>query len=238
MTASSGSRSATSSEEDRGAAPTGDPVREEILAQAIQLFRHFGFAKTSMSDIAGRCSMSPANLYRYFRNKQAIGLAAVNRHFISAESAVREAMAAAPADPEARIRALSRAIVSHTVRSMDDNPRMIELAEFVVEDLEGWEMLERHILWRREQIMRELERGVAAGQFAPIADVERAAIAFQHAIKAFNMPFALARWKDRRTVLPELEGVLDLVFRGIRRPEALAPDHDRSSPRGDPADAD
>ena len=29
--------------------------------------------------------------------------------------------------------------------------------------------------------------------------------------------YARRQWRDRSTVMPELEGVLDLVFKGIRR---------------------
>lgn len=207
----------------RAAGPLPDdaanPVREEIIEHAEDLLCHYGFSKTNMADIARRCSMSSANLYRYFRNKQAIGLAVVERHFRAEEAAAREAMAAAPADPEARIRALIRAVVGHTVAAMEENPKLIELAEFVCDDEEGWALLEAHIRWRRARIREEIEAGNAAGTFA-VADPERGAIALQHAVKAFNMPFALARWRDKSTVLPELEGVLDLVFTGIRRPGA------------------
>lgn len=196
--------------------PAG-PVRAEILSQAGRLFCHYGFAKTNMADIARACEMSTANLYRYFKNKRAIGLAAVLEHFRGEEANASAAMQSAPNEPEARIRALARAIVSYTLAAMEENPKMIELAEFVVEDPEAWSLLEAHIHWRRTRIMEELVAGTAAGEFA-VADPERTAIALQHAIKAFNMPFALARWRDKSTVMPELEGVLDLVFSGIRGP--------------------
>ena len=54
-----------------------DATRYEILRHAEDLFGHYGFSKTNMADIAERAKMSPGNLYRYYRNKQAIGLAVV-----------------------------------------------------------------------------------------------------------------------------------------------------------------
>ncbi len=208
--------------ETEARSPEAAAVRAEILAQATELFHHYGFSKTSMSDIAGRCDMSPANLYRYFRNKKAIGLAAVAAHFRAEEADIEAAMAAAPPEPEARIRAILVASVSHTVAVMDESPRMIELAEFLVEHEEGLALLDAHILWRRGKIRAELERGAAAGVFR-VDDAERMAISLQHAVKAFCMPFALARWRDRSTVIPELEGVLDLCFTGIRAGPAAGP---------------
>ncbi|GMG81351.1 hypothetical protein LNKW23_05640 [Paralimibaculum aggregatum] len=191
-------------------------IRGEILDEAEALFCHYGFWKTNMSDIARACGMSTANLYRYFRNKQAIGLAAVGRHFSAEEAVGAAAIAEAGPDPEARIRALLRAVVRHTVEAMDTYPKMIEMAEFVCGDEEGYSLLEAHIRWRREQIAAALAEGAAAGAF-DVDDAERTAIALQHAVKAFCMPFSLAQWRDRTTVMPELEAVLDLAFRGIRR---------------------
>ncbi len=190
-------------------------TREEILAHARELFCHYGFWKTNMSEIAGRCGMSTANLYRYFRNKQAIGLACVESHFEDAKVHIEAALAASGANPEARIRAILRAGVCHIVTEMERNPKLIELADFVAGDEDGWALLQRYFRWRRARIVEALEDGRAAGDFA-FEDTERTAIALQHSVKAFNLPFALARWRDRSTVLPEFEGVVDLVLRGIR----------------------
>ena len=63
---------------DRNAA-TRDPedTRGFIVEQSMELFAHYGYSKTNIGDIAQACSMSAGNLYRYFRNKQAIGHAVV-----------------------------------------------------------------------------------------------------------------------------------------------------------------
>ncbi len=193
-------------------------TRDEILAHAHALFCHYGFSKTNMSEIAGRCGMSTANLYRYFRNKQAIGLAVVGTHFADARREIEAALAAAGPDPEARIRAILSAGVRHIVSEMEANPRLIELADFVAADEEGWALLQRYFRWRRALIVEALEDGNRSGRF-DVADPERTAIALQHAVKAFNLPFALARWRDRATVIPEFDEVVDLVFAGIRAKE-------------------
>lgn len=44
-------------------------TRARILAAAERRFKHYGFAKTTIVDIASDCSMSHANVYRFFRNK-------------------------------------------------------------------------------------------------------------------------------------------------------------------------
>jgi AcrR family transcriptional regulator len=53
-------------------APESDYARKtraRILAAAEKRFRHYGFAKTTIVDVANDCAMSHANVYRFFRNK-------------------------------------------------------------------------------------------------------------------------------------------------------------------------
>jgi AcrR family transcriptional regulator len=47
-------------------------TRARILAAAEKRFKHYGFAKTTIVDIADDCAMSHANIYRFFRNKTEI----------------------------------------------------------------------------------------------------------------------------------------------------------------------
>ena len=46
--------------------------RVKILTEAERLFRHYGYSKTTMADIADGCDMSAANLYRFFPSKLAL----------------------------------------------------------------------------------------------------------------------------------------------------------------------
>src|SRR5262245_35543941 len=54
--------------------PVGRDVdrRVHILAAAERAFLREGFHATSMQDVAAEAGMSPGNLYRYFRSKEAI----------------------------------------------------------------------------------------------------------------------------------------------------------------------
>jgi Transcriptional regulator len=49
-----------------------DPVREEILQGARQLFERFGFKKTTMEDIAKQIGKSKSSLYYYYKTKEEI----------------------------------------------------------------------------------------------------------------------------------------------------------------------
>lgn len=192
-----------------------EATRHEILRHSVDLFSHYGFLKTNISDIAGRAGMSPANLYRYFRNKQAIGLAVVDQHFQQSRAAIEGSLVLPGGTAEERVRAIVRTGVGHMVDELVENPKIIELAEFLCSIEEGLALLSDHIGWRRRAIAKELAEGMASGEIRQ-ADPERLGEALLLATKVFWMPFSLVRWNDLSTVPDELEMVLDLVFEGLR----------------------
>ena len=191
-----------------------DAVRGEILRHAGDLFHHYGYAKTNIGDIAKRCEMSPGNLYRYFRNKQAIGCAVVESHFRASEAEMGTALLL-PGAPEERIRAMMRGGVGYIAREMDASPRIIELADFLCDDQNGLVILQDHIQWKRAHIAVEIARGIEAGDFRA-TDPVRTASAILNATKAFWTPMTLANWRDRPHLMEHLEDVLDLLFSGLR----------------------
>lgn len=191
-----------------------DAAHYEILIHAEALFGHYGFRKTSMADIAERAKMSPGNLYRYFRNKQAIGIAVVELFFRESEAAIEAALISLEG-PETRIRALISTGCRLIVEEMARDPKLMELVEWLTEEDDAWAKLKGHIAWKRQKVVAELEAGVAAGIFAD-RPIHESAVNLMHATKAFQMPQSLASWRDVDTILPELDGVLDLVFSGLR----------------------
>lgn len=167
-----------------------------------------------MADIAERAGMSPGNLYRYFRNKQAIGVAVIEAFFAESQRAMTAALAA-EADPEERVKALFRAGLRNMLAMMDRTPKIMELCEFLCSEDGPRDVLERHIAWKRERVEAELAAGMAAGAFEP-APLPETAVDLMHCLKAFQVPQCLAEWRDKATIMPEFEGVLRLVFRGVR----------------------
>ena len=44
-------------------------TREQILQAAMDRIKHYGYAKTTMAEIARDCDMSAGNIYRFFASK-------------------------------------------------------------------------------------------------------------------------------------------------------------------------
>ena len=197
--------------------PQAEAVRANIRRHALELFSHFGFQKTNIGDIAERAGMSPGNLYRYYKNKQAIGVAVVAQYFELAQSATEAARLAVKDEPaEVRICAVLEAGITHILEELNQNPRIVELAEFICEDEAGLAVLQTHIDWKRLKLAEEIEAGIAEGTLQA-EDPEGVACAILLALQSFSTPMSLIRWRDRSTILPEARMVLDLLFRGMRR---------------------
>ncbi len=201
--------------EDRGAA-----ARRQILRHAEELFAHYGYAKTNIGDIAARAGMSPGNLYRYFENKRAIGLAVCEAYFKMSEAEMATALMTSGDRAEARIRAFITTGVGALVREMRQNPKIVELAEIVCEGTEDGALivsqeLSDHFEWRVARLTEEVERGAASGELALLRDGEATARALLAATKTFWVPMMMAKL-DLDAVPQKLEDVLELVFRGLR----------------------
>ncbi|MFA5169098.1 MAG: TetR/AcrR family transcriptional regulator [Candidatus Omnitrophota bacterium] len=59
--------------------PTREETQDRILTKADELFRQYGFGKTTVADIAQELDMSPANIYKFFVSKDALVQASAER---------------------------------------------------------------------------------------------------------------------------------------------------------------
>ncbi|WP_205510674.1 TetR/AcrR family transcriptional regulator [Longitalea arenae] len=69
-----------------------DPIREEILNGARDLFERFGFKKTTMEDIARQVGKSKSALYYYYKTKEEIFEAVILNDIEASQAKVAEAV--------------------------------------------------------------------------------------------------------------------------------------------------
>src|SRR3982751_2116496 len=72
--------------------PAEHSVRDQIVEAAHEHFAHYGYAKTTVSDLAREIGFSKAYIYRFFESKQAIGEAIVGECSNTLYNRVREAV--------------------------------------------------------------------------------------------------------------------------------------------------
>src|SRR5204863_6303424 len=72
--------------------PADHTVRDQIVEAAGEHFRHYGYEKTTVSDLAKAIGFSKAYIYKFFDSKQEIGEAictkTVNQILVEVEQAV------------------------------------------------------------------------------------------------------------------------------------------------------
>jgi len=85
--------------------------RARIVETAAKLVHEHGFARTSLADIAQESGVPLGNLYYYFKTKDAIGEALVDR--VSVETAAARAMWEAELEPRDRIQAFIQATIDN-----------------------------------------------------------------------------------------------------------------------------
>lgn len=191
----------------------GDETRDEIVRQSMQLFAHYGYSKTNISDIAQACDMSAGNLYRYFRNKQAIGHAVVDCFFDALDARIEHGLD--PTTPaETRLRFAITEGVAHTVRELRQAPKIVELSEMICQTDEGMAVVGAHVQRCLVRLTALIEDGIANGEFQ-VNDAAKAARAVQMGTKFFHIPFAIAQHGLDR-VEEDLAVTLDLLCAGLR----------------------
>ena len=84
-------------------------TREQILDAATNRIKHYGYGKTTMSEIAGDCGMSAGNIYRFFASKLDIA-EAMARQFNSDLYQTYSEIARASAPPAERLRKVFHSI--------------------------------------------------------------------------------------------------------------------------------
>lgn len=153
------------------ASHTPDDTRAKILAEAERLFRHYGYTKTTIGDISDACSMSPANIYRFFPSKSALTEAICCRVIGSIEEQLLAVVRTSVPASE-RLHQLIVTIYQNTLENLLDHRKVHEMVVIAME--EQWLTLRTfldHVTAMFAEIIRD---GIESGEFAP-CDIQRTA---------------------------------------------------------------
>ncbi|HEV7308414.1 TetR family transcriptional regulator [Ensifer sp.] len=133
-----------------------------ILDAAEGLFRHFGYSKTNVADIARELGMSPANIYRFFASKTEIHQALCDRMLANSYQMADEIFRQ-PVSASERLRRYVHAQFQMTVELMLDDTKVHEMVVVAIE--REWHCIDRHISRIDARIADVIREGIAAGEF-------------------------------------------------------------------------
>src|SRR5689334_5604833 len=188
-----------------------DP-RETILKAAAERILHYGYNKTTMTEIAADCGMSAGNIYRFYPSKIDIA-EAMTREFSKASHAVYANIIRDSAkSPSAKLSEFFQVRLERTFKTFEMNPKLMELAEIM--GRERPEYLAEERAQERLQIEKILDEGQKSGDFALPADLTVTADLVQCAMMKFRIPHM---WTTEQldSLRIEMEGLLNLIFTGL-----------------------
>ncbi len=191
---------------------TLDDTAKKILEAASGRFLHYGFKKTTMSEIAEDCNMSTGNLYRYFPSKLDIAETFVRVLRRETIDALRAIVSDTELTPAEKIRRCFRHKFRVAYDRFHNNPKAYELSgELLVERPKlafEWERAEGMV------IAEILAEGEARGDFY-VGDAQRIARILQDTVFRFTGPSVIHEGEYNETE-EELDAVLELALDGLK----------------------
>lgn len=189
-------------------------TRTRILDVADRLFRHYGWEKTTVADIARELGMSPANVYRFFASKVAIVEGIAERMFAERRRMYR-AIVEGPGLPSERLRRLLLDDHAHTVATLVHDRKVHEIAEMAIR--QEWPTINQHLASFCDVIEELIRAGIAVGEFAPVADTRRAAVCMRQAYASHIHPILIV-YCGRDPERAGAEELADFLIAALRGP--------------------
>jgi AcrR family transcriptional regulator len=190
--------------------PAEHSVRDQIVTAAHDYFAHYGYAKTTVADLAREIGFSKAYIYRFFESKQAIGEAIVadclDRLFEQVRIAIEEGQGATD-----KLRRFAKTVTSSGVELFFADRKLYEIAALASSEkwAAGVAYLER-LQGLLEDILKE---GRENGEFERKTPLDETRRSIFYALQPFIDPVFLERTLD---VLPDAQvEVTGLVLRSL-----------------------
>ncbi|MBR07908.1 MAG: TetR family transcriptional regulator [Rickettsiales bacterium] len=186
-----------------------DDVSEIILNSAKTIFARYGFKKTTMDEIAQAARKGKSSIYHYFKSKEDIFKAIVEKEADELSAAIAKAINAETTS-EKKIRA-------YVLARMKGINNLTNLYSALKDEyLEHYSFIENvRVKYDTEEvntIKGMLKTGVEDGQFK-IEDINLTAFALVTALKGLEYPLFIKN--NNAKTEKRFEGLLNVLFYGI-----------------------
>lgn len=188
-----------------------DLTRERIMEAARRRFSHYGYAKTTMAELAADCRMSPGNLYRFFPGKLDIAEAIARDEERARLSALEKLIRTPSKSARERLRDFFFGELRSTYRTFEKDPQALEMAQLLARSRPAFS--DERVAAERRMIAEMLAAGTQAGEF-DVEDAVYTAEMVHSAMLKFRFP---QRWTHAslETLERELDGVYQLIMDGL-----------------------
>ena len=195
-------------------------TRDQILTAARARITHYGYAKTTMAEIASDCAMSVGNIYRFFGSKLDIAEALARKANLVLHQKSAALVRGEGTAPE-KLHAIHQTALKETFRKLDQEPKLVEVADILSRQRPDY--TDEELAQERVFIAQILEQGVNEGHFAPIENPAWLAGVLQSATMKFRFPQMFSPLPLAK-LEAELRGILEIVVSGLAVPDSTSPD--------------
>lgn len=187
-------------------------ICDQIVDAANARFKHYGYGKTTMAEIAKDCNMSTGNIYRYFPSKLDIAERIAD---INLQEKMRRGIAIVRDQSKSPMDKLQQYLLQtleFTYALQDEYPKIQEISQIIT--AERPEFRDGQLAKERSLIAEILAAGNANREF-DIDDIHFTADMILSATFKFRFPQYTGIFSFDR-LRGELNGVIDLVLNGLK----------------------
>lgn len=190
--------------------PADHERRQQIIAAADEHFRHYGYGKTTVADLARAIGLSSAYIYKFFESKQAIGQA-VCQQILSGMVAEVQGIAAERTPTSDRLRRVFQTLARRGLEIFFNQRKMHDIV--VTACAEHWPGIDLYKDALCEILGKIIVEGRDNGDFEKKTPLDETVHAILHAMSCFLHPMLLEEEQD------EAEGhalaIANLVLRSL-----------------------
>ncbi|UCC12266.1 MAG: TetR/AcrR family transcriptional regulator [candidate division WOR-3 bacterium] len=189
-------------------------IRERVINTAVKIFAKTGYFRTTMEDIAHAAHVAKGTLYLYFKDKESLYLATLEKHFDRAVTVLTE-IETTERSAEEKMRCIAEQFINYMTGLKDAYP------VFTFENLHTTGRIMKkmrplvmpRIKQMTEIISRIVEEGIARGEFI---DIEPRIAAFYFLSTIRTAFFGECFMSE---IFSGSDAVMKMFFKGLKKKE-------------------
>lgn len=168
--------------------PTDHAIRDQIVDAATGHFTHYGYEKTTVSDLARAVGFSKAYIYKFFKSKQEIGEVICSNRLAMIMHRVEEALSESPSASD-KIRRLFRTVAASGTELFFHDRKLYDIAAVASRD--DWPAAQNHKEQLHQLVKTIIRQGREAGEFERKTPLDETASAVWLVLRPFVDPVQL-----------------------------------------------
>jgi len=189
-----------------GKTDTALRLRQQIIEAANEHFSRYGYAKTTVSDLAKEIGFSKAYIYKFFDSKQAIGEAICRNCLDAILIALDESIAGSSSETD-KVRRFVSVIAQEGVRLFFSDQKLYEIAAHSA--AENWQTTVDYCAKLQMRLQAIIQAGRQSGEFERKTPLDEVCRAIMRVIQPFTNPLILQHGlDDAETAASEVAGLI------------------------------